>query len=200
MGTTRINGKHTRIYKIWCDMKTRCYNENSKAYKHYGGRGITMCAEWLNDFIAFNNWAMANGYNDTLTIDRINVNGNYEPLNCRWATVQEQAQNKRYKAIKKEPTKHIDKWTATEIEQLKELYKQGRSQKEIAEILNKSIGSIRNKASRLNIANRNNEYSDYEKEYILKNYGVIPLKEIAEHLKREKTNICRFVRTIKRIL
>lgn len=84
----------SRIYNIWVSMKSRCNNKNNPVYMLYGGRGISVCDEW-NEFKAFKEWAMNNGYSDQLTIDRINVNGNYEPDNCRWATQKEQCRNKR---------------------------------------------------------------------------------------------------------
>lgn len=92
---TKHGMKHTRIYRIWRAMKTRCSNPNSKDYKYYGARGISVCTDWQNSFEKFKDWALAHGYSDVLTIDRINVNGNYEPLNCRWTTMAEQNKNKR---------------------------------------------------------------------------------------------------------
>ena len=81
MGVIIHGLRHTRLYRIWLQMKNRCFNINSERYADYGGRGITVCDEWRNDFTTFYNWAMSNGYSDDLTIDRINNNGNYEPSN-----------------------------------------------------------------------------------------------------------------------
>ena len=85
----------TRLYRIWLGMKSRCYNNKKKDYKNYGGRGIKVCTEWKSDFMNFHSWAMDNGYSDNLTIDRIDVNGNYEPSNCRWVDMKVQAKKRR---------------------------------------------------------------------------------------------------------
>lgn len=91
--------KHTRLYKIWSTMKRRCNCSNANEYKNYGGKGIKVCDEWANDFQTFHDWAMSNGYADNLTIDRIDVNGNYEPLNCRWVDMKTQQNNRRNNRI-----------------------------------------------------------------------------------------------------
>lgn len=85
----------TRLYVTWLGMKRRCLKSNCPDFKNYGGRGIKVCNDWMIDFLAFKEWAYANGYNDELTIERINVNGNYEPDNCTWITLSEQSKNKR---------------------------------------------------------------------------------------------------------
>lgn len=86
---------NTRLYKIWCGMKKRCFNKNSQSYNNYGGRGISICNEWINNFQAFYDWSISNGYSENLTIERINVNGNYCSDNCRWVTLKEQTKNQR---------------------------------------------------------------------------------------------------------
>lgn len=86
---------HTKLYHVWSQMIQRCTNPKQKKYPIYGGRGITVCEEWKYSYLRFRNWAMTNGYAEGLSIDRIDVDGNYEPSNCRWATSLEQAANKR---------------------------------------------------------------------------------------------------------
>ena len=109
---TKHSLRHTRIYRIWLLMKNRCLNSKYYLFKNYGGRGITVCNEWKNDFVKFYDWSMNNGYNDTLTIDRIDVNGNYEPSNCRWATkLQQQRNTTRLRKITyKNETHCISEW------------------------------------------------------------------------------------------
>lgn len=101
----------SKIYKVWTGMKERCSNPKAKYFHCYGGRGISVCAEWHDPEI-FIKWANENGYRDGLTLDRINVNGNYEPLNCRWATLLEQGANQR-KNVNFEingVVKHLSQW------------------------------------------------------------------------------------------
>ena len=91
------NGHSTnknRLYRIYWNMKSRCYNPKHNRFYRYGARGIRICQEWLDDFQAFYDWAMANGYQDDLTIDRIDSDKNYEPSNCQWVTYKEQNINK----------------------------------------------------------------------------------------------------------
>ena len=94
MHTTHSLSK-SRLYNIHQGMIARCFRENHFAYRDYGGRGITVCDKWKNDFMSFYEWAIENGYCEDLTIDRIDVNGNYEPSNCRWVTKAEQSRNSR---------------------------------------------------------------------------------------------------------
>lgn len=111
-----IGHKAIRLKNIWEHMKSRCYNPNDKKhYKRYMGRGIKVCDEWLNSFDNFFLWALENGYESNLTIDRIDNDGNYEPSNCAWKTVSEQNQNKTYNKetfiTYKNQTHNIKEWT-----------------------------------------------------------------------------------------
>lgn len=99
MGTAQLThgdscrGKETRLYRIWRNMKSRCTNQNKPDYRYYGANGISVCDEW-NNYMNFKEWAINNGYQDCLTLDRKDCCGNYCPENCRWITIQEQQNNK----------------------------------------------------------------------------------------------------------
>ena len=86
--------RNTKLYAVYCTMKARCYNPNSEQYKYYGANGVRIYNEWLADFKTFYDWSIENGYKEGLSIDRIDVNGNYEPSNCRWVDIVSQANNK----------------------------------------------------------------------------------------------------------
>lgn len=93
VGTSTHHEIKTRLHKIWESMHARCENPNHEYYANYGGRGISVCDEWI-EYAPFRDWAMKAGYSNTLTIDRADVDGDYCPNNCRWATNREQQNNK----------------------------------------------------------------------------------------------------------
>lgn len=109
----KIHGQWNKaVYGVWRDMKQRCLNPKNQQYKNYGGRNITVCTEWL-EAENFIKWAFSNGYQQDLSLDRKDVNGNYEPGNCRWVTMSVQQNNKRTNRIitYKGTTKNIKEWS-----------------------------------------------------------------------------------------
>lgn len=140
------NLRYSRIYKIWLGMKNRCYNPKNYSYKNYGARGIKVCDEWKNNPKTFCDWANENGYTDELTIDRIDVNDDYKPSNCRWIIKSEQTKNKRntiYLTYKNE-TKSLISWceeTNINLKVLRARLKRGWT---IEEALTTPVGQKRN--------------------------------------------------------
>lgn len=103
----------TRLYRIYNKMRRRCYCPENHEYHYYGGRGIGVCSEWSSSFIAFYEWAMANGYNDNLTIDRIDHDKGYSPDNCRWVSMKVQNNNRRCNKLAtfNNETKTLAEWS-----------------------------------------------------------------------------------------
>lgn len=109
---TKHGLSHTKLYKVWLTMKQRCNNPNCRGYKWYGKKGISICTAWENDFKAFYEWSILNGYKDGLTIDRIDPNKNYSPDNCRFITMSAQQRNRsscKYISYKGE-TMSVQEW------------------------------------------------------------------------------------------
>lgn len=131
----------TRLYRVWAGMKTRCYNANSDNYKYYGGKGVTMCDEWKNNFSAFERWAIENGYNEDArsqecTIDRIDTSGDYSPQNCRWSNHVEQCNNQTSNKLLtyQNTTKTMSEWskeTGINYSTFRENVRRGRPVEEI---------------------------------------------------------------------
>lgn len=94
MQRQRHGDKHTRLYNIWIHMKKRCYNREYMYYKYYGGKGIEVCKEWKNNYLAFKEWAMSAGYEKDMELDRKENDKNYSPDNCKWSTRTEQIRNR----------------------------------------------------------------------------------------------------------
>ena len=140
----KINGFYhgyssEKLRAVWFLLVRRCSEPTCKDFKYYGARGIKVCYEWLNDFQAFYDWAMSNGYKEGLTIDRIDANGNYEPSNCRWATMKEQSNNKRNNVLItfKGETHTLKQWSeiiGVNYYTMHKRYKAGKSPAEILKI------------------------------------------------------------------
>ena len=118
-----INYKMTKLYTTWNCMKNRCYRSSDKDYKNYGGKGIKICDQWKNSYIDFKDWALAHGYKEGLTIDRINNNGNYEPSNCKFSTATEQAYNRKNTKLN---------WATVRLMRI--MYEDGYTKKELFKI------------------------------------------------------------------
>lgn len=103
--------RNTRLYSIYANMKSRCNNPKATYYNRYGGRGISICTQW-SEFINFYEWAIKNGYNDSLTLDRIDNNGNYDQSNCRWIPIKEQSINRstNHNITINDTTKSLIEW------------------------------------------------------------------------------------------
>lgn len=115
-GESPTKGKRnaSKLYSVWLNMRSRCYNPKNKKYKDYGGRGISICSDW-DDFLKFKKWSLENGFDESLTIDRINNNGNYCPENCRWINQKEQMRNTRVNHLLtyNGETKTMAEWSET---------------------------------------------------------------------------------------
>lgn len=114
-------GTNSRLYNIYCGIKYRCFNPNNIIYNYYGGRGITVCPKWTESYAVFRDWALANGYQEGLEIDRKENNGNYEPSNCQWITHKENTQKRRTSKLTQEKVNEIRELDKTDLYTRKEL-------------------------------------------------------------------------------
>lgn len=127
-----VNGKRTSLHTIWLAMRNRCNNPKGQDFWRYGGRGIKVCIAW-NRYVEFHNWAISNGYKSGLTLDRLDGDKDYDPVNCRWATRKEQSHNRRY-----------NKLDMRKAERIREFRKVGIPRMELAETFGCSTTQIKN--------------------------------------------------------
>lgn len=201
-----IPRRRDRLYKVWYGMKTRCYNENAENYHNYGGRGITMCDEWLNDYDVFKEWALENGYDYSKSrsqqqIDRKDNDGNYCPENCRIVTQKENARNTR---LNKPLTYNGETHTMGEwAEMLNVSYAMLRSRVERAEKTGESIEEILFKKKRSTISNTGIRYisqSAKDKGYTVnvKGHYCGWFKTLEEAVKRKEEYLLEISKNITR--
>jgi hypothetical protein len=155
IGNEKHGMSRKRIYKIWAGMKSRCHNQKHASYKYYGAKGLSVCEEWRNSFLCFYDWATKNGYDDTLTIDRIDPNKGYHKSNCRWITREKNTRNsKKVRTISKAAIMAMKDnypyWTTPEKENIR---------KEV--FINLYLNGV--------CERRHNPYNHNEYQYILKN-------------------------------
>jgi len=134
--------RHTRLYNIWHGMKQRCFNPNDPNYKYYGGRGAVVCDEWLS-FVSFKEWAESNGYDDTLSIDRIDPTSDYCPQNCRWIPLSENSRRAGKRSNYQHDNVHV-KLTEQNVKEIVVFFTEHRfSLGKIAEAYGVTEGAIR---------------------------------------------------------
>lgn len=150
----------TPLYNKYMQIIRRTENPSKDNFRYYGGRGIKVCKEWQEDFCAFYEWAMANGYREDLTIDRIDVNGDYSPSNCRWVTAKEQANNRRSNIFKtyNGETKTLAQWADEYGLPRYIVYNRNRAGWDIRRILTEPIDTSKRS---VNFGNRQQEYSRF---------------------------------------
>lgn len=197
LNLTKYNNKkipecRSRLYNIWVNMKGRCYNKNIDSYKNYGGRGISVCNEWKNNFKKFKEWSLNNGYKDDLTIDRIDVNGNYEPSNCRWVDMKTQGNNTRRNHLITfdGKTKTMTEW-AEEIEiSYTTLRKRLRDGWSIEDALTKNIKTY-SELPKCICKNTSN------KTFLITKYGNLEISILSKIFKIDKGTIKRYLEYYK---
>lgn len=136
----RHHQSKTPLYKVWKSMKSRCLNHNNKRYARYGGRGITICEDWLTRFEIFEKWALENGYTEGLTLDRINNDGNYCPENCRFVTIKKNNRNSSMTKLNEETVQYVRRrYAQGGITQTELAKRVGSTQQTVSKIINNKL-------------------------------------------------------------
>ncbi len=184
---------NTRLYQIWENARQRCRNPKAFSYKYYGGSGISFCKEW-DSFLAFKKWAEENGYNDTLTLERIDIKKSYTPNNCKWIPhFQQQANTRKTRTVIYNGEKiHVSEFARrigrTRMEVLY-LLNTGRSADDIIKWFSLEKG--------LRKSNKKRQFSDEQVLKMKEMANVLNLKTIAEHFKTNSSNVYRIINGLR---